>query len=240
MKTVVISLFDLTGTMVRPWAAAGYECHCYDLQHETTRFEPVGNGGIYYHPWDAEDGIDLIAARFGSSEVAMVFSFTPCTDVAVAGARHFAAKLAADPDCHNRAVRWARLAERLATLLRVPFMVENPVSMLATLWRKSDHQFHPSDYGGYIPEAEAAHPLWPEIIPPRDAYTKKTCLWTSKGFVMPEKLPVERVGNCFHGWKLLGGKSLRTKNIRSATPRGFARAVFLANSTPVAAERAAA
>ena len=30
-------------------------------------------------------------------------------------------------------------------------------------------------------------------------------------------------------WKL-GGKSLRTKNIRSATPRGFAKAVFAANS----------
>jgi len=30
-------------------------------------------------------------------------------------------------------------------------------------------------------------------------------------------------------WKL-GGKSLRTKNIRSATPRGFAQAVFAANS----------
>jgi hypothetical protein len=27
-----------------------------------------------------------------------------------------------------------------------------------------------------------------------------------------------------------GGKSLKTKNIRSATPRGFAKAVFLANS----------
>jgi hypothetical protein len=30
-------------------------------------------------------------------------------------------------------------------------------------------------------------------------------------------------------WGKLGGKSLKTKNIRSATPRGFARAVYLAN-----------
>lgn len=29
---------------------------------------------------------------------------------------------------------------------------------------------------------------------------------------------------------MLGGKSDRTKNIRSATPRGFARAVFEANN----------
>lgn len=30
-------------------------------------------------------------------------------------------------------------------------------------------------------------------------------------------------------YKKLGGKSLKTKNIRSATPRGFARAVYQAN-----------
>ena len=54
---------------------------------------------------------------------------------------------------------------------------------------------------------------------------------------MPEARPVEpekfqdRNGlnySALH-WKL-GGKSLRTKNIRSATPRGFAQAVFAANS----------
>jgi len=30
-------------------------------------------------------------------------------------------------------------------------------------------------------------------------------------------------------FKKLGGKSLKTKNIRSATPRGFAKAVMIAN-----------
>jgi len=42
---------------------------------------------------------------------------------------------------------------------------------------------------------------------------------------MPEKKPVKPVNN-YPGWTKLGGKSLRTKNIRSATPRGFAQAVF--------------
>lgn len=32
-KNIVISLFDLTGNMVRPWAEAGYECWCFDIQH---------------------------------------------------------------------------------------------------------------------------------------------------------------------------------------------------------------
>ena len=61
---------------------------------------------------------------------------------------------------------------------------------------------------------------------------------------MPQKRPVShetvtyerkdpKKGRNFspvHG--LTGGKSVRTKNIRSATPRGFARAVFLANAAP--------
>jgi len=31
----------------------------------------------------------------------------------------------------------------------------------------------------------------------------------------------------------LGGKSMKTKNIRSATPRGFAQAVFNANNSTI-------
>lgn len=53
---------------------------------------------------------------------------------------------------------------------------------------------------------------------------------------MPTKLPVQIANDQTHGQgqskahNKLGGKSDRTKNIRSATPRGFARAVFLANA----------
>ena len=30
---IVISCFDLTTTLVQPWADAGYLCYCVDLQH---------------------------------------------------------------------------------------------------------------------------------------------------------------------------------------------------------------
>ena len=30
----VISLFDLTGNMLKPWRDAGYECHLVDTQHQ--------------------------------------------------------------------------------------------------------------------------------------------------------------------------------------------------------------
>lgn len=46
---------------------------------------------------------------------------------------------------------------------------------------------------------------------------------------MPERKPVD-VGAGYSTQHLrLGGNSIKTKNIRSATPRGFARAIFEAN-----------
>ena len=62
-----------------------------------------------------------------------------------------------------------------------------------------------------------------------DAYLKKTCIWSGNRFVMPSKKPVNVDPGYSDQYKKLGGKSLKTKNIRSATPRGFAKAVFLAN-----------
>lgn len=32
-RPFVLSLFDYTGTMVRPWAEAGYPCIIVDIQH---------------------------------------------------------------------------------------------------------------------------------------------------------------------------------------------------------------
>lgn len=73
--------------------------------------------------------------------------------------------------------------------------------------------FDPFEYGGYLD-------------PPGDAYTKKTCLWTGNGFRMPAKWPVEPTeGSLMH---LLPPSEDRA-NLRSATPQGFANAVFAAN-----------
>ena len=82
---------------------------------------------------------------------------------------------------------------------------------------------------GNLPEDDV-HPTYPEYIKPRDAYPKKTCIWASDDFVMPGKKYVEVDEGYSEQHKKLGGKSLKTKNIRSATPRGFAQAVFEYNS----------
>lgn len=75
------------------------------------------------------------------------------------------------------------------------------------------------------------HPFFSDLIKPRDAYPKKTCIWSGNGFKWPHTSPVDVNDGYSDQHKKLGGKSKRTKVIRSLTPRGFARAVFLANST---------
>ena len=67
-----------------------------------------------------------------------------------------------------------------------------------------------------------------------DAYPKKTCLWTGNGFTMPWTDPVQPEDGHSRQHLKLGGKSAKTKNIRSATPRGFARAVYEFNSMETA------
>lgn len=252
-RPVVISLFDYTGEAVRPWAEAGYLCLCLDQQHRpgSPDVEMVGptlrTTGIIWKahadlstPLEAAAAVKNLLASFDRTahDVHFVFGWPPCTDLASSGARHWEKKRQADPFFQAKAIRMAVAVEFVARALRAPYLIENPVGALCTKWRKPNHKFNPCDFGGYCPEGP--HPRWPEYIPEQDAYTKRTCLWTGNGFVMPDLKPVEPVtmtvtrtdGTTTSGspaWAKLGGKSLKTKNIRSATPRGFARAVFEAN-----------
>lgn len=235
-KGIVISLYDFTGEAVKPWAEAGYECFCFDIQHEDTQIDIFESGGlIHYRHADLHSPatFDAMIDEFGNNGPLVVFgmAFPVCTDMAVSGAAHFKRKAERDPEFQTKAVNYAVWCADFFEALGVPYFVENPVSVLATKWRKPDHSFHPYEYGGYIPDTEAEHPRWPEYIAPRDAYPKKTCLWTGGGFTMPERKPVSVPVGYSTQHKKLGGKSQRTKDIRSATPRGFAKAVFTSNQT---------
>lgn len=232
---LVISLYDYTGEAVKPWAKAGYECHCYDIQHDNTKVDHFPSGGsIRYlnaNLQNMRQVVDLWSSYI-DKPVAFGMAFPVCTDMAVSGAAHFERKRQADPDFQDKAADYAIWCNHFFDNLDVPYFIENPVSVLSTLWRKPDYKFNPYDYGGYIPEDGAEHPTWPEYIAPRDAYPKKTCLWTGGGFKMPVPKPVVVEAGYSTQHRKLGGKSMKTKNIRSATPRGFAQAVFEANKKP--------
>jgi len=201
----VLSLCDLTGNVVRPWAEAGFDCLCVDIQHQGERQE----GNITYI------GADLLSWLPPPRQYAIVFAFPPCTNVAVSGARWFRNKglggLA-------EAVELLEVCRRICEWSQSPWVIENPVSVFASYWRKPDYTFNPCDYGGWL-------------TPPGDTYTKKTCLWTGNGFIMPDPKPVEPVeGSKMH----LMPPSKDRANKRSETPRGFARAVFEGNFKMIA------
>lgn len=88
--------------------------------------------------------------------------------------------------------------------------LENPVGKLTKWLGPPRMSFNPCDYG--------------------DAYTKKTLLWGDFNTDLP-RTPVEPERVCSQGsWvQKLGGKSDKTKRLRSATPPGFAQAFFEAN-----------
>lgn len=225
----VVSLYDKTGIMLRPWAEAGHTCFMFDIQNEH-RDENVGSGVLKWRNGNLKDV--SLQCDIANLKPIFISSFTPCDDMAVCGAKHFEGKLKKNPYVFEEALELAMVTEKVAAISGMPpYMVENPVSILATLWRKPDYRFNPCMYGGYLP-IDDVHPLYPEYLPPRDAYNKLTCIWGGNGFVMPDTDEVEPVGKDYPGWSKLGGKSLKTKNIRSATPRGFAKAVFLYNSPP--------
>ena len=201
-RGAVLSLCDFTGVMARPWAEAGFECFCVDIRHEGMRRD----GNVTFI------GADLLTWLPPPRRYAIVFAFPPCTNVAVSGARWFREKRLGGL---SEAVDLLEACRRICAWAEAPWMIENPVSTFSAYWRRPDHVFDPCDFGGYL-------------SPPGDAYTKKTCLWTGEGFVMPRRPPVSPVeGSRMHRM----GPCEDRGHKRSATPKGFARAVFEANAT---------
>lgn len=240
--SVAVSLFDESGNMLRPWAEAGWEVHCFDLLGEPRRIDFLSGGSITWHQRDLTDR--LAQGFIFSLRPSFLTSFGPCDDLAVCGAKHFEAKRQKNPNFQQEALDLWMIGPNLGRNIGCPWIAENPRSVISTMWRAPDHKFNPCDFGGYL-RADDRHPRWPEYIEPRDAYTKETWLWTGNGFVMPKPRRVDPIMHESAGsksnkaWKKLGGKSAKTKQIRSETPRGFAQAVFLANAPALQISRAA-
>ena len=119
-------------------------------------------------------------------------AFPPCTDLASSGARWWKGKAESNPDFQVEAAGHAKRCALVGDALGCSYYVENPIGALTRLWRKPDYKFDPCDYGGYLPEDDM-HPRWPDVIPPRDGYRKKTCLWTGGHFRMPTKSVVNHL-----------------------------------------------
>lgn len=158
--------------------------------------------------FDLKRGDDVRLVPFIDAPVRGILAAPVCTAFAGSGAQYWPAKDASGETLEGLALVDACLR---AVAIYKPrwWALENPVGRLRRWLGPPRLMFNPCDYG--------------------DAYTKKTCLWGE--FEIPARTPVEPVRVSAQGsWLMrLGGKSERTKELRSATPLGFARAFFEAN-----------
>jgi len=205
---IAISLFDYTGNMLKPWRRAGYGCYAFDIQHKTTH---MNDDGVHCLHADLSNPHHVFNALLGTdpSEIAFISAFPPCTHLANSGNRW---KKDKGLRALQESVGFFATSQEVCEHFDAPYIIENPIGSMSTYWRKPDYTFHPWHYDKHTDND--------------DNYTKNTCLWTGGGFVMPEKDlvkrdPDDRIHKC--------GPSPERMNIRSATPMGFAEAVFAAN-----------
>jgi hypothetical protein len=170
------------------------------------------------HQVDIKLGINLLELQIEDlpfDNVYGILAAPPCTDFAGSGAQYWKIK-----DEDGRTTESLRLIDKTLELVGYYnpafWVLENPVGRLPTLRPVlgKPFYFNPNEFAGYSPE------------PGRDCYTKKTGIWGK--FIKPEKLPlpVSTEGS----WIMkLGGKSERTKELRSMTPLGFAYAFYKYN-----------
>lgn len=197
---VVLSFFDKTGVWSRPWEEAGYQVYRFDIQNDPETGDVNLFSAEFFGDWFGD---------FEGLEIYAVLAACPCTDFAVSGARHFAAK-----DSDGRTVASIKLVHQTLRAIEyfkpIIWAIENPVGRIEKLgglppWRLS---FNPNHIG--------------------EPYTKKTLLWGRFNADLPVA-PVEPTeGTKMH--RLYGGSSLATKNARSVTPEGFAYGFFMANN----------
>lgn len=162
---------------------------------------------------DIKHGIDIMNWDYKQyKNVIGILMAPPCTDFSSSGAQYWKRK---DADGTTaRSVALVKKGLEIVDYHKPKFWaLENPVGrihkLIPELQGKRLLTFQPHEFG--------------------DAYTKKTILWGKfnpflvRNHVVPEKV-------CSQGsWLMkLGGKSERTKELRSVTPPGFARAFFAA------------
>lgn len=176
----VLVACEYSGTVRDAFRARGHDAVSCDLL-------PTDVDGPHYQGdvFDIiNDGWDLMVAH------------PPCTDLAVSGARHFAAKIADG--------RQARALDFVRRLLDAPIeriALENPISVISSKIRKPDQIIQPWQFG--------------------HGETKATCLWLKN---LPLLLPTDVVdGREQRVWKL--PPSADRWKIRSKTFKGIARAM---------------
>jgi len=206
-KRYVISLCDYSGVWSTPYRNAGYDVIQADLK--------LGGGDAILFPSAMSDDPRLsrefqdIAEYVDNTHA--VLAAPVCTVFSGSGAKHLRTDAAI-----REGLALVDACYRIAPVTNTSvFALENPVGKLRKWISEPILRFQPHDYAGLADN------------PRSEAYTKRTCLWGWFNTSLPSA-PVPPVDGS-KLWRQYGGKSERTKTMRSITPQGFARAFYLAN-----------
>jgi hypothetical protein len=200
----VVSFCDWTGEAVKPWAEAGYTCYTVDLQNPR---------GVTRDAWMTRIGASVLELHpyhrwLPQDDIAFAFAWPECTHFAFSGQRW------RRENGPTAVAEGFRLFAACWDLLRfyerergAAWLLENPKGLPCS-WVKPDYIFQPWQYG--------------------DNESKETCLWTGGGFTMPAPTVTMKPADVRESvWRMAPGPD--RANRRSATPHGFAEAVFQAN-----------
>lgn len=173
--------------------------------------KPYKDSGFDVYQIDLKLGIDILELKredIINPNVFGILAAPPCTDFSGSGAQYWKAK-----DADGRTAKSLELIDKVLEIVSwFPdlnfWVLENPVGRLQKLRPQlgDPWYFQPHWYG--------------------DPWTKKTGLWGK----FNRNLPKNEVPPDPNSWIMkLGGKSEKTKELRSMTPMGFAKAFYEAN-----------
>jgi hypothetical protein len=229
-KRVVVSLCDYTGNWPLPYLKAGHTVVLVDLKHGDDLLQ-IGPEAIVLE-------VDMTFMRHRPGNwprdwrASHVLMAVPCTDFTKSAALHWKWKDARGDT--------AKSVDLVRSCLAIKdyfapdgWSLENPAGRLAKLVPELGlaWYFDPCDYAGYLPAElhDVTHESSTEAILASNRYTKETGIW-GNNVKPPEKYVEPLVFTTTNGkrgsvmWKRLGGKSERTKTLRSTTPMGFSTA----------------
>ena len=141
-KGLIFSLFDGSGKAVKDWADAGYKCICFnydDADHGDYQSVRIIHDNIFYVNVWIDELFKYTAKLENWGKPDFIMAFPPCTDLANSGSRHWSKKRLENPSFQDEAADTCKIAAQIADYFGVPYMIENPVGKLSTLWRKPDY-----------------------------------------------------------------------------------------------------
>jgi hypothetical protein len=241
----IFSLCDYSGNWPSEFEAKGYPVVLFDLKHGDNIIEKQHEV--------------LTCGKFFDYKILGILASPVCTDFTVSGAQYWKSK---DKDGRtNESLKLVDACLEIIEVLKPKwFAIENPVGRLSTLRPQIGpprYYFNPCDFAGYLDEnnipenisfaneirdkAELGLPLSKEMVEFsvfNNLYTKKTGIWGTstipqQKYIAPIRFKAKN-GDYYspvHWYS--GGKSERTKTLRSMTPLGFAKAFYQANSLDI-------